>query len=293
MGYDDRQGPGNPAGRAYVQRLEEAAAAIRASVYDIPDTLIILGSGLGSLAEIVSVSATVPYARIPHMPLVSTDGHAGNLLIGELSGRQVAIFQGRVHCHDGLPPSEVAFGVRLMVLLGIKKLIVTNAAGSIREGLGLGDLMVIDNHVSVFLPEDPALRLEHPLLGDKFYPQTDPYDRVLGDGFLAAAKRRGWDNRCQRGAYCFLPGPRYESRGDIAFLRALKVAAAVGMSTVPEVLAGLQMTRGTLRVLGISTITNVAAGLSKDEPNHAEVKAAGLEAAPRLRALIADVVGEL
>jgi purine-nucleoside phosphorylase len=180
-----------------------------------------------------------------------------------------------------------------MVSLGIKNLIVTNAAGSIREGLEVGDLMVIDNHLSLFLPEDPALRLEHPVLGEKFYPQTDPYDRKLGDAFLAAAEQRGWAARCQRGVYCFVPGPRYESRGDIAFLRALKVADAVGMSTVPEVLAGLQMTRGALRVLGISTITNVAAGLSKDEPNHAEVKAAGLEAAPRLRALIADVVASI
>ena len=284
---------GNEAGQAYVRRLEEAAAAIRSRVGSVPETLVILGSGLGTLTELVHTRVTVPYQDIPHMPQVSTDGHAGNLLVGSLGSREVAIFQGRVHCHDGLPPSEVAFGVRVMVLLGVKNLVVTNAAGSIREGMGVGHLMVIENHLSLFLPEDPALRLEHPRLGEKFYPQTDPYDRQLGDVFLAEAARRGWGDRCHRGVYCFLPGPRYESRADIQFLRSLRAADAVGMSTVPEVLAGLQMTGGALRVLGVSTITNVAAGLSSEEPNHAEVKAAGLEAAPRLRALIAHVIEQL
>jgi purine-nucleoside phosphorylase len=227
------------------------------------------------------------------MPGVSTDGHAGNLIVGSLGARDVAIFQGRVHCHDGLPPSEVAFGVRMMILAGVKHLIVTNAAGSIREGIGVGDLMVIDNHVSLFLPQDPALHLEHPQLGEKFYPQTDPYDQRLGDLFLEEATRRGWGKSCHRGVYCFLPGPRYESRADIKFLRTMGVADAVGMSTVPEVLAGLQMSRGALRVLGVSTITNVAAGLSHEDPNHEEVKAAGIEAAPRLRELIAHVVKSL
>lgn len=283
----------NGAGEAYMGRLEEAASYIKNRLGEIPDTLLILGSGLGSLAELVTIRAALPYAEIPHMPVVSTDGHAGNLLVGTLGGREVALFQGRVHYHDGLSASEVVFGVRAMALLGMKQLFVTNAAGSIRSDLAVGDLMVIENHVSLFLPEDPSLRLEHPRLGEKFYPQTDPYDRVLGDAFLAAAVKRGWSERCRRGTYCFLPGPRYESRADIAVLRALGVVDAVGMSTVPEVLAGLQMTRGALRVLGVSTITNVAAGLSDVEPNHAEVKAAGLEAAPRLRTLIADTVSSL
>lgn len=284
---------GTTAGQAYIERIEVAAEVIRSHFQTVPDTLVILGSGLGSLTEVVVPRGVLPYARIPHMPQVSTDGHAGNLIVGMLGAKEVAIFQGRVHCHDGLPPSEVAFGVRTMVSLGVKNLIVTNAAGSIREGMGVGHLMVIENHLSVFLPEDPALRLEHPRLGDKFYPQTDPYDRVFGEMFFEAAARRGLSDICHRGVYCFLPGPRYESRADIAFLRALGVADAVGMSTVPEVLAGLQMSRGALRVLGVSTITNVAAGLSKEEPNHAEVKAAGLEAAPRLRDIITEVVGRL
>ena len=284
---------GTPAGRAYVERIDAAAAAIRNHFGAVPETLLILGSGLGTLTELVVPRGVLSYAQIPHMPQVSTDGHAGNLIVGALGPKEVAIFQGRVHCHDGLPTSEVAFGVRVMVALGVKNLIVTNAAGSIREGMGVGHLMVIENHLSVFLPEDPALRLEHPRLGDKFYPQTDPYDRALGDIFLEAAAKRGWSGLCHRGVYCFLPGPRYESRADIAFLRALGVADAVGMSTVPEVLAGLQMSRGAHRVLGVSTITNVAAGLSAEEPNHAEVKAAGVEAAPRLREIITEVVGRL
>jgi len=290
MDESQRGGGVNEAGRAYVARLEQAAGHICARVGLVPQVLIVLGSGLGTLTEIVEARIVLPYTEIPGMPVVRTDGHAGNLIVGKLGGREVAIFQGRVHCHDGLPPAEVAFGVRAMVHLGVRTLLVTNAAGGIREGMQPGDLMVIDNHISLFLPQDPSYGLEHPMLGAKFYPQTDPYDTQLGDAFCAAAARRGWGAACHRGVYCFLPGPRYESRADIQLLRLLRAADAVGMSTVPEVLAALQMSGGSLRVLGISTITNIAAGVSAAEPNHDEVTTTGAAAAPRLRALVADVV---
>ncbi|RMD87009.1 MAG: hypothetical protein D6808_02200 [Candidatus Dadabacteria bacterium] len=132
--------------------------------------------------------------------------------------------------------------------------------------------------------------MEHPKLGDKFYPQTDPYDKGLRDIFLASAERLEVGGFCKEGVYCFLPGPRYESRGDINLLRALGGIDLVGMSTVPEVLALKQMRGDQVRILGVSTVTNKAAGIGKAEPSHQEVKEAGDRAAPRLKSIIREVL---
>ncbi|MBX7144587.1 MAG: purine-nucleoside phosphorylase [Oligoflexia bacterium] len=288
---------GNAAGRVYVAQLEEAAAAIRDRIGIVPNTLMILGSGLGSFVEVVEPRVVVPYTEIPHMPQTSTVGHAGNLIVGKVAlgdaDREIAIFQGRVHCHDALRPRDVAFGARVMALLGIENLIVTNAAGSLNADIQVGHLMAIRNHVSLFLPEDPSLGLEHPRLGPKFYPQTDAYSAELRRMFLEIAAEQGFADVCHEGNYCFLPGPRYESRADIDLLRALRVVDAVGMSTVPEVLAVGQMSGGRIRVLGISTMTNLAAGIAATEPSHEEVTREGMAAAPKLRSIIQELVARL
>ena len=281
---------GNEAGRVYVQKISEAADAIRNKIQSIPDTLVILGSGLGGLARAVQASTVIPYADIPHMPQTSTEGHAGELIVGKLGEQEISVFSGRVHCHDGLRPSEVVFGARVMASLGIENLIVTNAAGSLNSKMKVGDFVVLENHISLFLPEDPSYGLEHPQLGDKFYPQTDPYDAELGELFLQIADELGYEEKCHKGTYCFVSGPRYESRGDVDFLRRLQGVDTVGMSTVPEVLALTQQSRGAIRILGISTITNQAAGLSETEPNHEEVKEAGNSSAPQLQEIISELI---
>jgi purine-nucleoside phosphorylase len=290
---------GNADGREYFARMEEAAENIRSRVQTVPKILIILGSGLGGVVDAVENQIVLPYASIPKMPEVATEGHAGNLVIGSLNGTDVSVFAGRVHCHDGYHPREVAFGARVMALLGVETLIVTNAAGYVNEAYRPGDFMVIENHISLLLGADaPTRGLDHPQLGTKFPAQSFPYDRDLGDAFMQLAKER--QIRCQRGVYTFAWGPQYESAADIVMLRNMGTDA-VGMSTVPEVLAFLQQVRalgGTPRVLGITTLTNPGAGISipgQDvvDPNHAEVKEEGDKAGVHLQALISDILPKL
>jgi purine-nucleoside phosphorylase len=271
-------------GEQYVARMQEAASEIKAQVGDIPKTLIVLGSGLGTFAEEVKPRVILPYSAIPHMPVTQTEGHQGNLIVGTLDGNEVALFQGRVHCHDGLRPKDVAFGVRVMASLGVDTVVITNAAGSINPNYKVGDVMVLNGILSLFLPEDPSFGISHPALGPKFYPITQPFDLELGRRFLAAAEAQGL--RAHQGAYAFVPGPRFESAVDIRFLSQLflgtRVIDAVGMSTVPEVLALKQMRGDEVRILGISVITNVAAGLSESEPNLAEVMSEGARSSQKL-----------
>ncbi|RMD87010.1 MAG: hypothetical protein D6808_02205 [Candidatus Dadabacteria bacterium] len=141
---------GNEAGREYVARLEEAADFLTQRISRFPNILIILGSGLGGLADDVERADTIPYDSIPHMPRSTTEGHAGELIVGSIGERDVALFNGRVHCHDGLHPRDVAFGVRLMALMGVTDVIVTNAAGSLNPDMNVGDHVVLTNHISLF-----------------------------------------------------------------------------------------------------------------------------------------------
>jgi purine-nucleoside phosphorylase len=208
-----------------------------------------------SLADSVQNTTAIPYAEIPHMPKSSTDGHVGKLVVGELSGKSVMVLAGRVHTHDNHPPETVAYAPRLMAMLGVRNFIITNAAGGLNPAYRPGDLMVISNHLSLFLPRDPSLGIEHKALGPKFYPQTDPYDLTLAESVHQLAPRLSLQTKVHKGVYAFVPGPRYESRFDVQFLRKFDVDA-VGMSTVPEVLALAQMSfaegMSPIRVLGIS-----------------------------------------
>ena len=278
------------AGDIYVARMHAAAAFIRDKVGAIPPTLLILGSGLGALAESIQHNFKVPYQDIPHMPITATPGHVGNLIIGSLDGNPVAALQGRVHCHDGLTPQEVAFSARVMAHLGVSTVVVTNAAGGINPNFNVGDVMVINGMLTLFLPQDPAFGISHPELGPKFYPVSHPFDNALGERFRLSAGKNGIT--CHAGGYAFVPGPRYETATDIRFLAAFNkpgttpIVDAVGMSIVPEVIALKQMRGDKIRILGLSVITNIAAGLSDQEPNDAEVQDEGAKITKKLAATI-------
>jgi len=285
----------NEAGRVYVQKLEEAVKTIRNKVQKIPKHLIVLGSGLGGLVDALDVEALLPYKDIPNFPFTATDGHAGNLVVGSLNGVRIAAFQGRVHCHDGYNTQEVAFGVRVMAMAGVENVVVTNASGGLSDKHKVGDLMLITNHLSFFLNRDPSQDLIHEELGEKFYPHTHPFSEELIEKF----SKLGNENNItvHKGIYCYLPGPRYESAYEVKFLKQMGVDA-IGMSTVPEVLAICQRNtaksqKKKIKVIGIATITNVAAGLSDAEPNHEEVKTEGVNAGKKLQLLIEKLLEKL
>jgi len=262
----------------YVSELEEAGAFIAKKKLSA-DVMLILGSGLGSFADSLNERSAIPYSQIPHFPTSSAPGHKGQLVFGSVGKTKVACFQGRVHAYEGYPASKIAFGVRCLSLMGVKNLIVTNAAGGVNKSFSAGDLMLITNHLS-FYADDPAAGLQHPKLGEYFYDTSYPYDREWG----AKLKTKLSEQKItlKEGIYAMMRGPHYESAADISALRVLG-ADAVGMSTIPEVLAARQM---QTKVLGISLISNMAAGILDRVLTTQEVFDAGEAAKSKFSAVL-------
>jgi purine-nucleoside phosphorylase len=245
--------------------LSEAATFVQRESRGAPPRIgLVLGSGLGALADELSGLQRLPYASIPHHPTSSVAGHAGNLCLGELGGVRVACMQGRVHAYEGHPLSRVVFGVRLLAELGCQAVLLSNAAGGIADRLQAGDLMMIDDHLN--LMGDSPLRGPS-ARGPRFPDMSQAYDPELRRLCTQAAQSAGITLR--RGVYAGLLGPAYETPAEIRMLGTLG-ADAVGMSTVPEVIALRQM---GVRVAGVSCITNLAAGRSSEPLSHAEVEA--------------------
>jgi purine-nucleoside phosphorylase len=243
--------------------LQEAAASIQSKIGDRkPKIGLILGSGLGAYAETLSDATSVEYGDIPNFPVSTVEGHAGRLLVGNKGDVTCAAMQGRVHFYEGHDARTLVFPARTLITLGVEILIITNAAGGIEHDPGT--LMVITDHLNLF-PDNPLRGVNDKRLGARFPDMTNAYDPALQAIAHAAAKKMG--QTLGEGVYAGLPGPSYETPAEIRMLRTMGASAA-GMSTVPEVIAANHM---GARVLGISCITNKAAGLSGRPLSHDEV----------------------
>jgi purine-nucleoside phosphorylase len=264
--------------------LDEAVAAVRRRSGSAPDVGIILGSGLGALADEAAVEAALPYAEIPHFPVSTAAGHEGRLVLGRLERTAVVMMRGRVHLYEGYTAAQVAFPVRVMAALGARTLVVTNAAGGIARTFRPGDLMVITDHIN-FTGTNPLIGANDDALGPRFPDMTGAYDPDLVALALQAARDEGVSLR--RGVYVGVSGPSYETRAELAMM-ARWGAAAVGMSTVPEVIVARH---AGMRVLGISAITNVVRGA--EPPSHEAVLRAAREMEPRFVRLVRGVVRRL
>jgi purine-nucleoside phosphorylase len=263
-----------------------AAAAVRAAAgAEAPVAAIILGSGLGGFASRVADEVRVPYAAIPGFPVPSVHGHAGEVLVGGIAGRRVVCFAGRFHMYEGHGPEIAALPARVAHALGAGVLFASNAAGGVRRTFRPGDLMVIADHLNLMF-RNP---LTGPLVpGDVRFPDmSDPYDPALRRLLHEAARAGGVP--LQEGVYCGLTGPTYETPAEVRMLERLG-ADAVGMSTVPEVIAARAM---GMRCAGVSVITNPAAGLSLTPLAHDEVVEVGRQVAPRFEALVEGFVARL
>jgi purine-nucleoside phosphorylase len=246
-------------------KLTEAAAFVQHELGTrSPRVGLVLGSGLGALADELVDAVRLPYAQVPHMPVVSVTGHRGKLCLGRLGGIEVACLQGRAHAYEGHPLSRVVFGVRLLAELGCESVLLSNAAGGIAEKLQAGSLMRIEDHLN--LMGDSPLRGAC-VRGQRFPDMTSAYDVALGALCERAAREE--NVTLERGVYAGLLGPSYETPAEIRMLKALG-ADAVGMSTVPETIALRQL---GVRVGAVSCITNLAAGRSQEPLSHAEVEA--------------------
>ncbi len=266
--------------------LEGAAKVVRAFSGRVPRVALVLGSGLGAWADEIDDAVRIPYEEIPGIPSSKVKGHAGKLVLGTKEGVPVVAMQGRVHLYEGHSAQEIVFGTRLMLTLGAETLFITNAAGGIDPAFSPGDLMLIDDHLN--LTGDNCLRGENDdSLGPRFPDMTRAYDRELGAMADEVAAADGY--ALQRGVYAGLLGPTYETPAEIRMLQAIG-ANAVGMSTVLEVIAARHM---GARILGVSCITNLAAGISKTELSHDEVKETAERVRDRFVGLLSGVLAKL
>jgi len=268
------------------EKAGEAAAFIRAHIAVAPEIAIVLGSGLGSFADRIEHPVAIAYAGIPHFPRPTVEGHSGRLVVGTLAGTRVAVMQGRVHAYEGYSPDEVTFPVRVLGRLGITTMVVTNAAGGIRMDLEQGQLVLLSDHINL-TGRNPLVGPNDDRLGQRFFDMTDAYAKRLR--LLARTAAAGHGIPLPEGVYLCVSGPSFETPAEIRAFRSWG-ADLVGMSTVHEVIVARHM---GIEVLGISCVTNMAAGVLDQPINHEEVLETGASAQAHLTTLLVELLPEI
>jgi purine-nucleoside phosphorylase len=265
-----------------VAELDAAVTHIGRKTKLRPAVGLVLGSGLGAFADTLEGATRIRYKDIPNFPVSTAIGHKGELVVGLSNGTPVAVLSGRVHRYEGYTQQQVVFPVRVLGRFGARILVMTNAAGSVNVNYHPGELMIIEDHINL-TGDNPLIGENAPALGERFFDMGDAYDPRLRE--LAEKACRKFGVTARFGVYIAMTGPSYETPAEIKMARAMG-ADAVGMSTVPEVIAARHM---KLRVLGLSCITNTAAGVSKKPVDHRDV----LEVAERVKQALLDVLGEI
>jgi purine-nucleoside phosphorylase len=265
-----------------LRQIDEAAAFIRSRSALTPRLAVVLGSGLGAFVKSLEQATVIPYGSIPHFPVTTAVGHPGELALGLSQGVPLLVMAGRVHFYEGYSMPQVVFPIRVLGRLGVKVLILTNAAGSVNTTYKPGELMVIEDHINL-MGTNPLIGPNEDELGPRFFDMTEPYDPALREIAERACWKAGVTVR--KGVYLAVSGPSYETPAEIRLARAVG-ADAVGMSTVPEVIAARHL---DLRVLGLSCITNMAAGVLKKKLDHDEV----LQVGERVKGAMLDVLGRI
>jgi purine-nucleoside phosphorylase len=268
-------------GATLAAQLAEAAAAIRSRTSLRPRIGLVLGSGLGGFADTLDGAKSIPFGEIPHFVASTVPGHVGALVLGHSHGVPLAVLQGRVHYYEGHALQQVVFPVRVMGQLGVTTLVLTNAAGAVNPAYAPGELMIVEDHVNLI--GNPLVGPNTEALGPRFPDMSEAYDRRLRD--LAESACAALGIRARRGVYLALSGPSYETPAEIRMARTLG-ADAVGMSTAPEVVAARHM---GMRVLALSCISNLAAGISTSPLDHHEV----LANSERMRASLLAVLDRI
>jgi len=268
------------------EQIDRAASVVRERTSLLPQLAIILGSGLGALAGEIRSATVIPYGEIPGFPRSTVEGHAGNLIVGRLEGKAVVAMQGRAHFYEGYSLADVVIPVRVMRALGARVLLVSNAAGGINRLWSSGDLMIIADHIN-FMGTNPLMGPNDPDLGPRFPDMSQAYEPELIALAERAALAEGIPIR--KGVYAGVHGPSYETPAELRMLRVWG-ADAVGMSTVPEVIAARHM---AMRVLGITAITDMATGEQVKTVTHEDVIAVARELEPKFIRLVKRIVKEM
>lgn len=267
-----------------IEKLEESASFIDGQLGGRkPVIAIILGSGLGDLADSLDDAVAIDYSSIPHFPVSTVPGHKGKLVIGKLGGKMVLCMQGRIHYYEGWSMAEVVYPVQVIKKLGVNNLFVTNAAGCVNTDWKPGDLMIITDHIKL-IADNPMRGQNDDGLGPRFFDMSRAYDKNLISVATSAAIAKGITIR--KGVYMYFAGPNFETPAEIRFAR-IAGADAVGMSTVPEAIAASHM---GMRTLGISYLTNMAAGILDEPLSHQEVLETGERVKKSFTALVKEIV---
>ncbi len=268
------------------QQIQEAVKAIRRADAAKPAVAIVLGTGLGALAQKIKTTARIPYADIPHFPTSTVEGHAGELLLGTLGGKNVVALSGRFHYYEGYSLQQVTFPIRVAKALGVRTLIVSNACGGLNPLFDAGDLMLITDHINL-IGDNPLIGPNDDSLGPRFPDMSEPYTRKLIELAGNLALERGI--KLQQGVYLACTGPNLETRAEYRMMRAMG-ADAVGMSTVPEVIVAVH---SGLDVLGFSVVTDKCLPDALEPANIEKIIAVANAAEPKLSALVTECVKRL
>lgn len=266
-----------------IDKIQETADFIRAKVGQMPTTAIILGTGLGALVDHIDEKQFIPYEDIPNFPVSTVEGHSGNLIFGKLGDKPVMAMQGRFHYYEGYDMKQVTFPVRVMRALGIETLYVSNAAGGMNKEFRVGDIMIITDHINLF-PENPLRGKNDNRLGPRFPAMTEAYDHRLISLADEIAAEKGI--RVMHGVYVGTPGPTFETPAEYEYFRVIG-GDAVGMSTVPEVIVA---NHGSMKVFGVSVITDLGGKDVTDVPTHEEVQRAAEAAQPKMMEIMKELV---
>jgi purine-nucleoside phosphorylase len=267
-------------------QLEETVSYIRSRINGDASVAVILGSGLGNLANTIQVEMEIPYAEIPHFPVSTVEGHKGKLIYGELGGKKVWVMGGRFHFYEGYTAQQVAYPVRVLRLLGVKTLLLSNAAGGVNPAFGIGDLMIIKDHISLFT-HNPLLGPNEEKLGTRFPDMSEPYSKAL----IAKAKAIAAKHNIPvtEGVYTGVTGPTFETRAEYKLIHILG-GDAVGMSTVQESIAAIHC---GMQVFAMSVITDLGIREEENTITHEEVLQAARDAEPKLTLLFTELAASL
>lgn len=263
--------------------INQTADYIRGKIANIPQTAIILGTGLGALVDHIEEKQFIPYTEIPNFPISTVEGHSGNLIFGKLGNKRVMAMQGRFHFYEGYDMKQVTFPVRVMKALGVKTLFVSNAAGGMNPTFEIGDIMIINDHINLF-PEHPLRGKNYNELGDRFPDMSEPYSHRLINEAKTIASEKGI--RIVEGVYVGTQGPTFETPAEYRYFHRIG-GDAVGMSTVPEVIVARH---GGMEVFAVSVITDLGVEGVVEKVSHEEVQLAAQKAQPRMMEIMRELV---
>jgi len=268
------------------ETIQQTSDYLKNKIGEIPNTAIILGTGLGELANEIDNKTEIPYAEIPNFPISTVEGHSGKLIIGTLGGKRILAMQGRFHFYEGYSMKEVTFPVRVFQALGVKYLFVSNAAGGMNPSFDIGDIMLIEDHINMF-PEHPLRGKNYDELGTRFPDMSEAYDKKLRMMAMQIANEK--NIKLQHGVYVGVQGPTFETPAEYQFFRVIG-GDAVGMSTVPEVIVA---NHAKMKVLAFSIITDLGVPGKIVEVSHEEVQEAAKIAQPKMAEIMRAIVQKI